>query len=152
MSNIEKLGKNISEQLVNGKKLLDCSDLLLEYEGMDWKEHIKYSDTSPYTKIQVFVNEHVEIDVLSWKPSRSCKIHDHPENGCLLRVMENYLIENIYINENNKPKFVETKQLNVNQISYKAGNKYLHNIDNPSDNYSITLHVYSPPNYKLNYY
>ncbi len=152
MNTIGELGNNITEQLVNGKSLLCCSDILSEYKGDDWKEHVKHSDASPYLKVCAFINEHIEIDVLSWKSARGSKIHDHPSKGCLLKIMSGYLIENIYVKKNDEIKFVETKQLNTNHISYKCGDSFLHNIDNPTEDYSVSLHVYSPPNYKLNYY
>ena len=152
MNTIDDLGIKITNRIINGELLKDSADTLLSYIGNDFKRYVKINSMEPYTKTQLFVNDILEIVLIVWTPNRSSKTHDHPTGGCILRIMEGYLMENVYVKQNNQINYVNTKQLNKNQIGYQIGDQYLHNIDNPSDDYSISLHVYSPPNFKINYY
>jgi cysteine dioxygenase len=152
MNTIDKLGSEITNKIINGDALKNTTDILQSYNGIDWYKHVTLTDSESYKKIQLFINNYIEIVLIVWNPNSGSKIHDHPTNGCILKIMEGSLIENIYVNQNNQLKFIETKQLNTNQISYQIGNKYLHNIDNLSDKHVCSLHVYSPPNFKINYY
>ena len=152
MDTINDLGIKITNRITNCELLKDTTDTLLSYVGDDFKRYVKINSTEPYTKTQLFVNDILEIVLIVWTPNRSSKTHDHPTGGCILRIMEGYLMENVYVKQNNQINYVNTKQLNKNQVGYQIGDQYLHNIDNPSNDYSISLHVYSPPNFKINYY
>jgi hypothetical protein len=64
----------------------------------------------------------------------------HPENGCLLRILEGSLMENIKQDESTKMNFYGT-----NYVSYMHNLKGSHKITALSQTFS--LHLYSPPGY-----
>lgn len=67
-------------------------------------------------------------------------------------MLEGSLVEDIYIMRDNELNFINRNELTADQISYKIGNKYLHKINNITNTICISLHIYSPPNYKIKYY
>ena len=44
----------------------------------------------------IFRNEKYEIYLICWNKKQISKIHDHPENGCILKVLKGELIEYRY--------------------------------------------------------
>ena len=146
MDSLEKLFLTISEKVKNNKKLKELDDLLRSYNGKDWKDYVKFSDLK-YTRNNVFSNENIEMIVICWNKNQKSGIHDHPNNGCLMKVLQGEITEECY---NNKLKLIKTNNNKVNDIGYQEGKNGIHNIIN-SNNQSISLHIYSPPNYKSNF-
>lgn len=139
--NLNELFININNKLKSGKELKELKYLLDEYKGNDWEDFIEYNNEK-YIKKVAFKNELFELVIISWNKNQSSPIHDHPKNGCLLKILKGNLIEEKYekmykINENN---------LKINNISYIEGKEIIHKIINKNDK-SVSLHVYSPPKY-----
>jgi cysteine dioxygenase len=147
---------NLSElfNTIKNKKLKDCIDTMNLYNSSDYLEYIelhklqiekyKYNENN-YCRIKLeeFSNNDIEFILILWKPNSETRIHDHPEKGCLMKVLNGSLTEIIY--NNNKEKIKENK-LNSLNSSYIEGDKYIHKIINNNVN-SISLHIYSPPNH-----
>lgn len=64
-----------------------------------------------------------------------------------MKVLRGKLKEDVYENNenNNNIKMLKTNYLNVNDIGYKCGNIILHKIT--AKEYSVSLHIYMPPNF-----
>jgi cysteine dioxygenase len=132
------------------------ASILASYKGVDWinimspikKEN--YNENK-YCKILINKNENFDMYLIIWLTNAKSPIHDHPNGGCVVKILSGNLIENIYQNVNDQAVFVSENQLKENQISIKYGKEYLHQITNPSIK-AISLHVYFPPNYKQNIY
>lgn len=107
-----------------------------KYKYNDW-ENYKLK-TNYYKKNTIYQNKYFEIVVISWAKNTITPIHSHPENGCILKVLEGKLIENFYDNE------IIITQLNKDNISCRNGGE-IHTITALEDSYS--LHIYSPPGF-----
>lgn len=147
MNNINNLGKYISEYIKNGYELENLENIINSYEGSDWREYCNFCKKK-YKRNLVYTDDNIDVYIICWDRYQESKIHNHPDNGCLVRVMEGELIEYDY-NENNK--FIKKNIINKNSISFKKGNYDRHNIINGEDK-SITLHIYSPPNFVTKYF
>ena len=145
MKTLQELFDNISNLLNEGKELKELIPLVCEYCGDDWKEYINFS-VDRYTKNLVYRNDKVDILVICWNKNQVSGIHDHPDNGCILKVMDGELIEQVYDNDN----LIKVNKCCKNDISFQKGKKGLHNIIN-GNNETVSIHVYSPPNYKPNF-
>jgi cysteine dioxygenase len=101
-------------------------------------------------------NDIAELYVITWSPSSESKIHDHPQVGCVMKVVQGSLQEDIYIRKDKScAKFDKTNYLVVNSVGFKEGNDVLHkitNINNDNDRYTISIHIYSKPEYIQNKY
>jgi cysteine dioxygenase len=134
----------IELEMKQGKKLIELKNLLIEYNCNDWISYVKYSPYT-YNKELVKKGEYIDMYVICWNINQSSRIHDHPKDGCLLKVLEGALCENIF---DSKLEFCYCNILSKSDISYIAGNNMLHSIENRCDDGCVSLHIYSPPNYK----
>lgn len=149
MKTLDELFDYISNNLDNNK-LFDFKNHVEQYSGDDWKKYVSFSDDT-YKKNLVKKNDELEILVICWNNNQVSGIHDHPSNGCILKVLQGELEEHNYCNINNKLELLNVNLCKENSIGYQEGKSGLHCIKNMS-NKTISLHIYSPPNYKLSFY
>jgi cysteine dioxygenase len=147
---LEDLFNNISQKIEKGEKLQNLSDLLKNYSGSDWKNYVSFNKNK-YTRNLVKKDNNIEIIIICWNEGQISGVHDHPKNGCLMKVLEGMLKEDIYYVNNKITKYKHSKVGILNDIFYQEGSTGLHNIVNYK-NKTITLHVYSPPNYKPEFF
>lgn len=140
-------------------ELLECltidinknKQLLLNYDSNDWKtlvNSINKSDSNcnNYYKLLIHKNNLIDVYLIVWFDGAETPIHDHPEGGCIVKILEGCLTEEIYKNIGNQQcELLKTNILVEKDINYKSGNKILHRIK--TDKYSVSLHIYFPPNY-----
>lgn len=146
---IKELAKAIS-----GKPLKAAGKILEAYTGLDWQLHISPVDKKTgYTKKCAYSDKNLEIFVITWTPHGESQVHDHPEKGCIMRVMQGTIIETTFKCRKNKSDFVPVKRqtLGVGQIGYLEGKSLLHNIKN-TGTVAYSIHIYSPPGFKTTYY
>ena len=148
---IEDLAGKILDKLNIGVKLRDTQDILINYKGDDWKKYLNFCKDG-YTRNVAYRDDKIEILILCWSGLKESGVHDHPENGCIVRLLKGKLIEKIYKMDDGKLKFVNENTINKNSTSYQEGKKGLHSIGNPYNKCAVTIHVYSPPFYKPKFY
>ena len=99
-------------------------------------------DKEKYKKNLVYRNSIYEIILIAWLPGQQTKLHDHPKNGCIMKIIEGELTEDLYTFD----KIVNTtyKKNDISYIDHTIGK---HIITNNTNNKTVSLHIYSPPNY-----
>lgn len=97
----------------------------------------KYSINEPihYQKNIIFKNNIFELVLINWEKGAFTTFHNHPENGCVLKILDGKLYE---ISKD------KSLVLSNNDINLKLHNEY-HKILALEKTYS--LHYYSPPNF-----
>lgn len=151
IKSLDELFNNLTPDINNIIKLL------LNYNNDDWKEYINkfnqddFNDNS-YHKLLINKNQDFEMFLIMWNPLSNTLIHDHPSKGCIVKVLDGKLYEELYHNnENNDIKFLKGNIIEEKHISNRVGNIILHKIINYY-NRSYSLHIYLPPNYKQKQY
>ena len=150
MKTLLELFTIISDNVRNNKDLFECIDLVLDYDGDDWREHVSFSKTN-YSRNLVFKDDYIEMLIICWDVNQESGIHDHPDRGCILRVLEGVIIEDVFKMKNGVLIKDELNLCCENKISYRIGKNGLHNIINGKEK-TISLHIYAPPEYKPNYF
>jgi len=132
----------IIKSLVTNKKLLENKNILSSYNSNDWKQYISF-DKQDYKKNLVYRDNNFEIFVVCWLPNQETKIHNHPEGGCLLKILEGNMMEELY-----DKNFVlqEKNNLVMSDVRYIDDSIGIHKMKNNEEN-TISLHIYSPPNF-----
>lgn len=133
INNLTKLSKSNnlkSNNLKNIIKLFNDSNINLV------DKYIK--NPVNYDKKIIYRNNDFELVLINWEKDSFTTYHNHPDNGCVLKVLDGKLIE---LTENKY--FV----LNKNDVGFKLKNEY-HKIFALEKSYS--LHYYSPPNFYNN--
>ncbi len=112
--------------------------ILSYYEGEDWRKFVRFSKEC-YSRIFVVRREDLEILLLCWKPGQGSPIHNHPNRGCLLRVLQGNLREERFDSEQTL-----VTQLEEHRISYIDNQMGVHRIVNAATENAVSLHIYSP--------
>lgn len=126
----------------------DCLELLKRYKGKDWKTAVKFG--SGYTRTLVYREEEFDIWLIGWKGGQSTPIHNHPERGCLQKVLIGELVEQRF-DCNTKGEFIEKKRsiLKDGEIGYIKGKLGYHVLGNLGKKDAVSLHIYSPAKWKV---
>lgn len=123
--------------------------LLYNYRDDDWKKYINYSSKT-YTRNLIYRNNNYEMYLICWKPNQESKIHNHPSNGCIYKILEGELIETKY--DINKINLYESKIIKPDTVGYIDDTIAYHKMSNLSYYNSTSLHIYSPPGVKAKYF
>lgn len=140
------------------KKIIDngfinCKKYLQEYDQNkndydDYKKYI-FQDKLKYHRERIYIDDNIEIFVITWLKNQYAKIHNHSKNGCFLKILEGNLEEIIYSND---LKIIKENKLKPGDISYMNDTMGLHSVTNTNDEICVSIHVYSPPNHKTHFF
>ena len=101
-----------------------------------------------YNRERIYIDDEIEVFIITWYKNQEAKVHDHSENGCFLKILEGSLEENIFSKND-----VKKRILNKGNISYMDNKIGLHSVKNNSDDkVCVSIHIYSPPNHSTTFY
>jgi cysteine dioxygenase len=139
---IEKLKKYYHPKKHNLSKM---ADHVRNYCGTDWKKYVKFSPKK-YNRISLTKTHDFEIILICWKKGQSAPIHNHPAKGCLLKILTGQLKETLFKKRRGKLYKIRTDIRRKNQVSYMDDTRGFHDVAVLQN--TVSLHIYSPPNYK----
>nr|QBK85258.1 MAG: cysteine dioxygenase type I [Iridovirus LCIVAC01] len=111
------------------------------YQGTDWKPFASDEEK----RMLIYRNTNFDIIIRSWPAKSSIGFHDHPINGCIFKMLEGSLEESIL--------YASSDLVSNSTVKVEDGVKYIsndigyHSIRNPSENRSVSLHIYCPGYY-----
>jgi cysteine dioxygenase len=94
-----------------------------------------------------YSNDIFELVLICWDKNSETKIHDHPTKGCILYLIDGKLEEELF---DKSLKKIKNSIFERNNVSYMHNKKGYHKIKCLEK--TISLHIYSPSNYKINTY
>ena len=150
MKLLNTLFTTINSKITQKHKLKDLKYLIKDYNGTDWKKYTFFLNNT-YNRNIIYRNHQIELIIISWNNNQISGIHDHPKNGCLMKILDGELDEYVYKRENNNLNLINIKNLKKGNIGYQENINGIHNIIN-KNNKTVSLHIYSPPNYKSTRY
>jgi len=148
-NNILELSSYISDKLKAGSTLESLTNIIDCYIGDDWKEF--QSDNNNYRQV-AYQDDNIKVMIISWAPDKVSGIHDHPMFGCILKIMQGEIVEDVYYIQADVFYHTDSNHLKANDKSFLKGTDGLHHISNCSNKYCYSLHIYSPSDYKPIYY
>jgi len=85
--------------------------------------------------------------LLCWNPTKVSPIHDHPCNGCWMRVLKGTVNEKRYCKSEDGSRLMCTSDCTFleGQNTFIKDSLGYHRIGNEGEEMSMTLHLYSPP-------
>lgn len=122
---------------------------LLEDFPVNMKELKRFAHFDPsrnYTRNLISTdNETYALMLLCWNRGKYSPIHDHPSDGCWVKVIQGYVNEVRYRPEHGK--LVETSNVTFTKgVTYMDDSLGLHKVGNPNLTVdAISMHLYSPP-------
>lgn len=146
VSKVEKIVTQCDEEgvIFNSCK---AKHLIERYCGEDWRNYIKF-DQEQYNKILLYSGEIFDIWMICWNIGQESDVHDHPDNGCVQKVLQGDLSETKYIKERDGNYYKWKRRIYLQgDVGYISGEKGIHMLKNIGEIGAVTLHLYSPPNY-----
>jgi len=120
-------------------QLFERSDL----RQQTWQKYAIFDDTKPYTRNLISTDhETYTLLLLCWNPEQESPIHDHPCDGCWLRVLEGDIREVRYDQQLDRISEIDFQK---GGLSYITDNVGYHKVGNPTQTPAVTLHLYAPP-------
>ena len=117
---------------------------LLSFDYTHWSKYINFQKKNNYNKTIIYRNDIYEIILISWNKNAITKIHNHPKNGCIMKILKGSLMEETY--DSNTLEKIGENIYEKDNISYIHDDLYHHKIINTSPQ-SVSLHIYSPPKF-----
>jgi predicted metal-dependent enzyme (double-stranded beta helix superfamily) len=145
MNSVKELYESIGASISNTSALNKFADELKQYQGVDWKVHVQFSEDT-YARHLIFRHDLFEILLLCWAPGQSTQLHNHPEQGCVLKVLQGSLLEERYQIGSNTPFLTEV--LRAGDIGYMNNTMGIHRVSNKELIPAVSLHVYAPAEYQ----
>jgi cysteine dioxygenase len=122
-----------------------------KYCGADWKKYVKYSrDTYHRISFAKYRTPQFEFVFICWKKGQTAPIHNHPAKGCLMKILRGKLQETLFKKRCGKLFKIRTDIRRRNQVSYMDDSRGYHDVLALKD--TVSLHIYSPPNYNPQFY
>lgn len=98
-----------------------------------------------YIRDLVYQEDRFEIYLIRWAPGSKSKIHDHSEQGCVMKLLKGTLAETRF-----HPKSLEAVGSVIHTIHTEASFIHnsiaVHSVGNQStDSHALSMHLYAPP-------
>mmetsp|Transcript_37693 Transcript_37693/g.67884 ORF Transcript_37693/g.67884 Transcript_37693/m.67884 type:complete len:256 (-) Transcript_37693:204-971(-) len=115
----------------------------------EWKKYALFDSMKNYTRNLIATdNETFTLLLLCWNPNKESPIHDHPCDGCWLRVCQGKIQETRYEinNETDKMDVTSDEVFGDDAPAFINDSMGYHKVGNPSKSApAVTLHLYCPP-------
>jgi cysteine dioxygenase len=122
--------------------------------GDDWQEYQSWHLDKNYSRTLIATDDKMfTLMLLCWKPGKYSAIHDHSGVQCHLRVVQGQVEEVQYEMPNDgevDSGSVDMVQMSAStlvpgEVGFINDSIGLHKIGNPTEEKSVTLHLYTPP-------
>ncbi len=114
-----------------------------------WNRYAHSDPTKNYSRNLIASDDETfTLLMLVWNPGKASPIHDHPCDGCWVRVCEGKIQETQYEIDAETDKLEMTSDAVIEDSAPTFINNYIgyHKVGNPSDMQpAVTLHLYCPP-------
>ncbi len=147
MTSISKIVDE-ADFILNNKNntLLLLYPYLKSYSGSDIIDKELFRNDK-YNRILIDTTKFVKVYLICWKSGQESSIHDHHNNGCIVKILKGSLMEELYSNNADGVQYYSQIVHKLNSILYRNGDTILHKIIPLED--TVSLHIY-PINYYIN--
>ncbi|VVU94590.1 Cysteine dioxygenase type I [seawater metagenome] len=125
---------------------------LLANANFPLKKDLCKKKSNSYTRniLQNIKNEYI-LMVICWAPHSKSPIHDH-NCQCFYKVLEGSIVEKRYIEDGKKLTKISKTSLGNGSIGHINDDLGVHLMENITNDYVYTLHLYIPPYETCNIY
>jgi hypothetical protein len=124
-------------------------EILKLYNGSDWLSYVNKCD-STYNRELIYSSPEYDLVIITWCKTQGCAIHNHPENGCTVKILQNSITEELY--EPITLKLCDSSTYKKDDIMYIDDTIGYHRMCNICDEPCVSLHVYAPGKYKPQFF
>jgi hypothetical protein len=124
-------------------------DTLKLYDTEDWKIYVKKCESTYHRKL-LYSSPEYDLVIITWCKDQGCAIHNHPENGCTVKILQNHITEELY--DADTLKLCKSSTYEKDDIMYIDDTIGYHRMCNKCDEPCVSLHVYAPGKYKPKFF
>jgi cysteine dioxygenase len=135
-------------KLNDNKNINHLTEIIKKYDGNDWILY-RAVNTDNYNRILIDKNDDFDMYIITWNKYQKSPVHDHSKNGCIYKILQGTIMEKLY---DNNLKLKGSKLVCKNNIGYIDNTIGYHKMENNTDEVVVSLHIYSPANYKTTYF
>jgi len=146
MNNIKILFDSLNNSLKNKIPLKKLVKTMNNVNFDDEYINFVKENKNKYNRKTVFYNENLELVIITWLPGQKALLHNHPDNGCIFKILEGEIKENFVSIDNS----TSTNYYKKGDFSYIDNNLGIHDMNNIYNKRCVSLHIYSPPFIKYN--
>uniref|UniRef100_A0A7S4MBD2 Cysteine dioxygenase n=1 Tax=Odontella aurita TaxID=265563 RepID=A0A7S4MBD2_9STRA len=121
----------------------------LDVNRSEWDRFEFFDSSRNYTRNLISTDgDTYTLILLCWNAGKESPIHDHPCDGCYMRVLEGSIRESRYFRNENEDKLDCTADeiFKEGDLAFIKDSIGYHKIGNPTkDIPAVTMHLYSPP-------
>jgi cysteine dioxygenase len=116
-----------------------------------WSRYVHTDPSALYTRNLIDTDhETYSLLLLCWNPGKESVIHDHPGDGCWVKVLDGSIRECRYRqledDRDDSPLYCyQDVTVGTDTVTYIDDSEGYHKIGNPEQRVAATLHLYSPP-------
>jgi len=130
--------------------IIDTYSFIIKYNGVDWKKYININKEK-YNRHVFYTCDEFDIIIITWAPGQFSPIHNHPSNGCFVKILHGEIMETKYnINTLEKTSEYLRQTDNISYIDDTQTYHKMHNICQKT--HCVSLHIYSPGNHKPTFF
>ena len=109
-----------------------------------WRPYAFFDSSRSYTRNLIATDDETySLLLLCWNPQKESLIHDHPGEGCWLKVLQGSIQESRY---SDTLECQSEEIFTEGQVGWITDALGYHKIGNPSmDQPAVTIHLYAPP-------
>lgn len=109
-----------------------------------WLSYDVMKQTKTYIRQPIYRTGNMELVLIIWYPHSTTPVHFHPHYGCLFRVAQGELHTETYLDDDNSTiyKVDKVTVMREGSVDYTRGQHGIHRVFNPTNNISISLHLY----------
>ena len=127
--------------ITNTKHFLSHENIsnLRRFNSNEWMRYMQF-DRKTYKRNLIMKTNFYEMYLLCWLPGQRTPMHDHPGNGCMFKIIHGTINERLY--DSNFEMIQENVHESGSVIAIKDD---VHVMENKTNNYIASLHIYSDP-------
>lgn len=139
-----ELLEDIEKLFLNSTRSQKILSRLWTYSWDDYKKYVVF-DEKNYSRKYIHTSQLFEVLIVSWLPGQKTKLHGHPKAWWYIKVLEWSLWERLFDTQG-----IEIKQSTFSSwdLVYEHDDIGFHILENKTNIPAVSLHIYSPGNYK----
>eukprot|EP00934_Nitzschia_sp_Nitz4_P009154 Nitzschia sp. Nitz4//scaffold22_size323478//98447//99187//NITZ4_000518-RA/size323478-augustus-gene-0.230-mRNA-1//-1//CDS//3329542968//9144//frame0 len=115
----------------------------MDLPAAEWSKYAFFNPNAAYTRNLVATDHSTYTALLlCWNPHEASPIHDHPCDGCWVKVLQGTVEEHRY---DSNIHCVSHECYEEQGISFITDTIGYHKVGNPTECPAVTLHIYAPP-------
>ena len=142
---LKELSDHLQQILESGacQDLLELKSWLNEIDVEGWSDMVHFQDER-YCRNIISHSTLFDLVIICWKPGQGSPIHDHPEKGCLVRVLRGVIGDELQGPDGE----ITRNQYSEGEVLYINNDMGKHQVFNNSQANAVSLHIYAPGEYE----